>query len=512
GSYPEKITLDEERYITGNAQTLTVISDAHLSINVLLNGAPILTQRCLFDVTRHQLAITGSRSQHLLIDGALLSTPTETTTLAADPHSTYQTILGFGGSPSIPAYASLSEEGKARYFDILKRYNLLIHREYPVSSELNADRSNYDDLASATPHYYGDNFPNGEVSDFEYSRHILSLGGSVLYEVWSLPPWATVANTAPGKPLTDTWNKPVHRVADPEKYATILVTYCKLAKKKTGQAPQIVGIENEVDQPTEVFAAMTMTLRKRLDEAGFQSTRIQIADASFLYLGIERANGLHEHPEAWHDTDYIAAHQYDYQQFLANPDLYDERLQAMHAAARGKPFLATEICLNDPHFQEASFRLAFAIAELYHKDMTELDAASLMYCWLLLDVEQPSFGASRSLLVPDRTNDNMPVASSFQLRALGAFSRHLPAGMKRIALTSSNPDLLASAYSSAKDVTLILLNRSTSPQRIRLNWPGVHFSEQETASLYSANETRTATSEIVVEPGSIVTLSTIHAQ
>ena len=92
-------------------------------------------------------------------------------------------------------------------------------------------------------------------------------------------------------------------------------------------------------------------------------------------------------PDAWKDIDYAAVHEYDFQEFLANPDLYDARMKQMREAADGKPFLATEICVNDPHYQEPSYRIAFAVAQLYHKNLTELDAVALMYCWLLLDVE-----------------------------------------------------------------------------------------------------------------------------
>ena len=60
-----------------------------------------------------------------------------------------------------------------------------------MGSELKPDLSNIDNLADATPHYYGDNFPNGEVSDFNYSKQALALGGEVVYEMWALPPWAT---------------------------------------------------------------------------------------------------------------------------------------------------------------------------------------------------------------------------------------------------------------------------------------------------------------------------------
>lgn len=513
GNYPEKIVRDDTREFTGTPRTLTVVLDAHLSVRVLLNGEPVLTQACVFDITRHQLMLTAPRTRHLVVEGALLSEQPQASQVTAHPNETHQAILGFGGSPSIPAYASLSEAGKTRYWQLMKSYNLLIDREYPTSSELKPDLSNMTDLHDATPHYYGDNFPNGEVSSFDYSRHILALGGSVLYELWALPAWATIPFSAQDSPVVDTWNKPVRRAADPEKYAAIVVAYCRLAKDKTGSAPQIVGVENEVDQPPEVFAAMTTTLRKRLDEAGFQSTRIQMADASYLYLGVERANQLRGHEAAWVATDYVAAHQYDFQQFLTNPDLYDETLKAMHIAADGKPFLATEICLNDPNYQDDSYRLAFAVGELYHKDLTELDAEALMYCWLLLDVEQPSFGQSRSLLIPDRTNGNMPTASSFQLRVLGAFSRHLHRGMVRAGVDSTNPDLLASAYAGGHQATLILLNRSTAAQRVPINWPGIAWSEIERTSTYSANQTLPASGDsVLIQPGEIVTLSTLRAE
>ena len=513
GNYPEKIVRDDIRAFTGTPQTLTVVLDAHLAVQVVLNGEPIVTQTCVFDITRHQLMLAAPRTRHFVVAGSLLSEQPQASLVTVHPDKTYQTILGFGGSPSIPAYASLSEAGKIRYWKLLKSYNLLIDREYPTSSELKPALSNMTDLNDATPHYYGDNFPNGEVSSFDYSRHILALGGSVLYELWALPAWATVAYSAQNSPVVDTWNKLVRRVADPEKYAAIIVAYCRLAKDKTGSAPQIVGVENEVDQPPDVFATMTTTLRKRLDEAGFQSTRIQMADASYLYLGVERANQLRGHQAAWKATDYVAVHQYDFQQFIANPDLYDVTLQAMHIAAHGKPFLATEICLNDPNYQDDSYRVAFAVGELYHKDLTELDAEALMYCWVLLDVEQPSFGQSRSLFVPDRTNGNMPTASSFQLRVLGAFSRHLQRGMLRAEVDSNNPDLLASGYADSDQATLILLNRSTAAQRVSIDWPGIIWREIERTSTYSANQTLPASGDsVLIQPGQIITLSTLRVE
>jgi O-glycosyl hydrolase len=512
GNYPQKIVRDDEQQYTGEPRTLTVIVDSHLSVQVLLNGHVMLRQACVFDLTRDQLMFSGPRNQHLVLSGGLLETPVEQSSIVVNSARTHQMMIGFGGSPSIPAYGSLSAEGKKRYWELVRHYNLLLDREYPMGTQLKPDLSNVEDLRDATPHYYGDNFPNGEVSSFDYSKHVLALGGEIIYEMWALPSWATHAYTAAGRPIIDAWGKPVRKAAKPDEYARIVVRYCQLAKEKAGAPPAIVGIQNEVEQPPEVFTAMAVTLRRELDKAGFQSVKIHMADASFMYMGIERTRTQQKDPAGWAAIDYTASHEYDWQEFLANPDMFDERLREMNAAREGKPFLATEICINDPHYQEASYRIAFNVAQLYQKNLTELDATALMYCWLLLDVEQPSFGASRSLLVRDRTRGEIPVPSSFELRVLGAFSRHVVKGMKRVDTKTSNPDLLAAAFEDGAKSTLVVLNRSTEPQRLDVRWPGKQWDEVERTNLYSENAaTVEVPKEIVVQPGEIVTLSTFSA-
>jgi len=508
GNYPEKIVRDDEQQFTGRARTLTVVLDSHLSVQILLNGVTVLKQSCVFDVTRHQLMFSAPRNKHLMLTGALLSTPVADASIHVNPEQKHQTMLGFGGSPSIPAYEELSNEGKRQYWELLRHYNLLLDREYPMGSQLKPDLSNLDNLRDATPHYYGDNFPNGEVSDFDYSKHALAIGGEVIYEMWALPSWATQAYTASGKPVIDAWGKPVRTAAKPEEYARIVVGYCRIAKQRTGSAPAIVGIENEVEQPPEVFEQMALTLRRELDKAGFQAVKIHMADASYMYLGIERAKALQENPAAWKAIDYTATHEYDYQEYLANPDLYDARILAMHDASEGKPFLATEICINDPHYQEPSYRIALNVGQLYQKNLTSLDAEALMYCWLLLDVEQPSFGGSRALLVPDRMNGNMPVASSFELRVLGAYSRHVLKGMTRVSSTSDNPDLLTAAFEDDHRASLIVLNRSTAPQRLNVKWAGKRWTQIERTTQTLANSTSSSLpGDLIVQPGEILTLS-----
>lgn len=509
GNYPEKITRDDEQQFEGQVHSLTVVLDSHLSVHVMVNGKELLRQSCVFDVMHHQLMFSAPRSVHEVMSGALLATTPGHVQITVDPKVRHQEMLGFGGSPSIPAYVHLSADGKAEYWALLKRYNLLIDREYPMGTQLKPDMSNLDDLAEATPHYYGDNFPNGEVSDFDYSRHALAMGGSVVYEMWALPKWATRPYHSTGEPIIDAWGKSVQTAAKPEEYARAVVAYCREAKLRTGSPPAVVGVENEVEQPPEVFDQMVLTLRRELDKAGFSAVKIHMADASFMYMGIERAKRLQHDPAVWKAIDFTATHQYDYQEFFANPDMYDQRLRAMRAASGDKPFLATEICVNDPHYQEPSYRIAFNVGQLYHKNLTTLDAVGIMYCWLLLDVEQPSFGGSRSLLVADKSRGDVPVASSFELRVLGAFSRHILRGMQRVDAGSDNPDLLTSAFEGEGKSTLIVMNRSTSPQLLAVNWSGKKWVQIERTSPYLENATSTQVSpNVEIQPGEIVVLST----
>ncbi|HEV2485759.1 MAG TPA: hypothetical protein VGT08_09525 [Terracidiphilus sp.] len=510
GNYPEKKVLDQERQFAGQARTLTVIADAHLAVRVLVNGLEVLNAPMLFDVTRQQLMYAAPRTEHDVVEGRLLEPQAKTATVAIKPGERHQTMLGFGGSPSIPAYAELSEAGKREYWHMLKRYNLLIAREYPMGTELKPDLSNMDDMAEATPHYYGDNFPNSEVSSFEYTKHVVDLGGDVIYEMWALPPWATEEYTGPQ--VVDSWHKPVKRAANPEEYARIVVGYCKKEQAKTGAAPLIVGVENEVDQPPSVFNAMVLALRRELDKAGFAQTKIHMADASYMFLGIQRAREQRNDAAVWKAIDFTAVHEYDFQEFVANPDLYDARMQAMHEASEGKDFLATEICFNDPHYQEPSYRIALAAAQLYHKNLTELDAVGLLYCWMLLDVEQPTFGGSRSLMVPDRTKGWVPVASSFELRVLGAFSRHILKGMQRIEVEANDRNLLTTAFADGKNETLVMVNRGTAALKVGVAGAAKPWTEMERTGIEEPNVVSEVPAEVVVAPGEIVVLSTVAAE
>ncbi|MGH9598955.1 MAG: hypothetical protein ACRD27_03775, partial [Terracidiphilus sp.] len=185
---------------------------------------------------------------------------------------------------------------------------------------------------------------------------------------------------------------------------------------------------------------------------------------------------------------------------------------AMHEAAAGKPFLATEICINDPRYQEPSYRIAFAAAQLYHKNLTLLDAEALLYCWTLLDVEQPSFAGSRALLAPDRTDGWIPVPTSFELRVLGAYSRHIRRGMKRVGASSSDPGLLTTAFMDSKNETLVMVNRAPTALEVSVRGAAHPWVEMERTGLEEVNAVSAVPAEIVVQSGEIVVLSTVKAE
>jgi hypothetical protein len=58
---------------------------------------------------------------------------------------------------------------------------------------------------------------------------------------------------------------------------------------------------------------------------------------------------------------------------------------------------------------------------------------------------------------------------------------------------------------------VIVLNRSTHAQRLRLDWQGVRWSQMERTSFYAENEEKSIPQEIVIQPGEIATLANFRA-
>jgi hypothetical protein len=153
------------------------------------------------------------------------------------------------------------------------------------------------------------------------------------------------------------------------------------------------------------------------------------------------------------------------------------------------------------------------MGQLYHKNLTLADAVAVCYCWQLLNVVQPSYGATRSLFVPDDRNGFVPAPSGHQLRVLGAYSRRIHQGMIRLTAQSTDPDLLAAAFSAGSGrATLVILNRSVRPAVLKLDWPHARFTTLELADPYHQNAAQplpAGQSEVTVAPGAIVSLTNV---
>lgn len=495
--YPSKTWMETSKELSNDPHSISLALKEMQAV-LSVNGQEIIRQECLLDLDRHQIDVSAPAGAtgdlHLTIERP----EADKVYVTVDPHEIHQSIYGFGGIVSFPTYFMMSRDSQERWFQLLKENNLLVQREYPTGVELKPDLSNFDNLADARPHYYGDNFPNGETSNFTYSRRIHEMGGHVLFEFWTLPPWVQTPGT---------------KQVNAEEYARAVVGYCRQAQARSGRPPEIVGVQNEVIQDPNTWINMITHLRNALDAAGFRSVKIHMPDASYLATGISSAKALHINPKVWAMIDYSATHIYDYQHNFGDPDGMNPLIAQWKDQVGNKPFLATELAINSPRYQTIdSYKVSFAQAELYHKLLTSMDAKLLAYCWLLLDTEEPSFGPTRSLFLVDRSQSFAPVPAGYSLRTFTAFSRRLPEGMVRVGAKSTDPDLLVTAFSTPKlGQTMIILNRSSRPKQV--DWSGMpgKFRIVETVDAYHANTISAAPRDnsLTIAPGEIVTLTNV---
>jgi hypothetical protein len=158
--------------------------------------------------------------------------------------------------------------------------------------------------------------------------------------------------------------------------------------------------------------------------------------------------------------------------------------------------------------------MAFIMAEQYHKTLTIADAVTICCCWLLLDVEQPTYNWTRSLMGVDKENGFVAAPTSHQLRCYGAFSRRVPKGMTRVEVDSGHPDLLASGFQNEDGgATVILINRSSRPLDIKLSGIKEPLKTAERTSATMPNiidDAYDPRKPARVNPGEILTLTTMR--
>jgi hypothetical protein len=467
--HPNKIFFYTSTAYSGELKSLTVRSDKHMRVQLFANGELISEQMCVMDVNLHQIRYMGQEGN---ICGQMQKPKAGQATLEAKLDEKHQKMLGWGGIAAVMDYYRLSTKGKQQWWELLKEYNMMIQREYPLGKKLKADYSNWDDFEYASVHYYGDNFPNGEITDFDYNKKVQDMGGIVIFEFWKLPDWMY-----DGQELII------------GKYTEAMVNYCKTAEERTGEPPAIVGIQNEIyRKDSTLWWDMTIELREALDENGYEDVEIHMHNASNQGHGTRALKSLKQNQEAWEATDYTCSNQYDYQEFYPNPDGFDEEFAEFAELSGDKPFISTELCINWTPYQVPSYRLAMTLGQHYHKNLVIQDAVSIMYCWLLLNSQQPSYTYSRTLCTIDEENGFVPEESSYQLRMFGAYSRHIFEGYERYTLESPDDDLLVSGYTDGEKNTIVLINRGTEPLEADIPWGFEYAPSVELCDPYHQNE------------------------
>src|ERR1035438_6000502 len=129
-----------------SVESVTLAFD-HLMAKISVNGHLLIKQLCLIDLMRHQLYVIAPDSSTGFIQGSLFQPESESASVSINSTKTYQTILGFGGITSVPAYREMPDAGRAKWWRLLQEYNLLIQRDYPIGTKLNSGMDNFDRLA-----------------------------------------------------------------------------------------------------------------------------------------------------------------------------------------------------------------------------------------------------------------------------------------------------------------------------------------------------------------------------
>jgi hypothetical protein len=437
GRHPERVFC-ENTVAVQEMTSLRLDYDCSMELRVYVNGRNMLHQHSILDVSQHQLSLHGENS---IAAGTLLGLQPVSACPGFLPNQFHQKMLGFGGIASAPAYQELSETGKKKWWKYIREYNLLIQREYPSRCSRDGENISWDDMQRAVPHYYGNNFPVGEISDFTYNKTIQDMGGSVWFEFWLYPDIVYKDGCLD-----------VRRLAD------LILDYCRAAREKTGYPPEIAGIQNERCETAENLKEIVAVLRQKLDQNGFASVKLSTCNAPYLKDGAEYLERFQKDQHTWDCVDYSASNMYDYQQHMTDMDSFDDIVNQWNAQRKGKTFLSTEICVNESSFQEDSYHIAFATGLLYHKNLVKMDAAAICYCWTLLDVTEPSYAYTRTLFTVDQQHGFVPAPGGYILRVFGSFSRHIMRGMRRVEMAGGNPDILCSAYLDDSRQTFIFLN------------------------------------------------------
>ena len=312
---------------------------------------------------------------------------------------------------------------------------------------------------------------------------------------------------------TDTWNKPIKQVANPDEYARIIVTYCKKAQAATGSAPAIVGIENEVDQPPEVFKPWRSTLRRELDKAGFTATKIHMADASYMFLGIDRARAPAQ------ESCSVECHRLLCRARVRLPGVHRQprplrRAHEGHARGRRWQALPRHGDLHQRSALPGAFvphrlRRGPALPQEPHRAGRHGAHVLLDCCSMWSSPPSPVRARCSRPIAPAA---GFPCPPAISCACIGAYSRHILKGMQRIGVEIRRSRSACDRIRRRQNETLVVVNRSATARNLTVQGATLPWAEMERTGLEEENAVSAVPSEVVIQPGEIVVFSTIKAE
>jgi hypothetical protein len=254
-SFPEKQMSLFDGNVEGEVKSVPVVMHDEMEVELLINGVSMSRWLYLEDVSRHQLQVNENHAPQY----RMLRPVAEAVEVKVHTSKRHQTILGWGGITSKAAFHMLNEDAKEDWWKFPYDYGFNIQREYPAGRSLKEDMSNLGSLDAAVHHTYAGNFPNGETTCFEYLRRHRQLPGSdIWYEYW--------------------WHQPEWTYGDADAYAKSIIHYSKILEEVTGEAPEVIGVQNE--HRMRNWREHAPAPPRHLDAAGYQSTKIHMNDDS----------------------------------------------------------------------------------------------------------------------------------------------------------------------------------------------------------------------------------------
>ncbi|MGH7451862.1 MAG: FlgD immunoglobulin-like domain containing protein, partial [bacterium] len=378
-------------------------------------------------------------------------------TVVVDGNTTYQTIRGWGGNAYSWVVNGWNGWTNNQVFNIafnkLGTTHVRVVTEFERWEPVNDD----DDPSHFNWSYYQSRFDGADISsrlvqgDFNMMDKVVNdFRDHLIIGIWDVPNWMVEDSTK-----IDHRNLPyrMHR-----EFAESVAAYLLWARDRRGIKIDGIAIANEPDghnvkySPAEL-RDLIKTVGAKFTREGIR-TKIIAPDLSSPYYDPDKwvAPLLADSVAA----SYLGAISYHTYYTSGSPDQWNKKFAriAQLAASKNLPVYFTEIGTTPFGIPNTTWPWAFDCMQMWHNALTHGNA-NLAFQWTLLGKDQA--------LDPDTTRNHI-------FFAIKQFFSHIRADAVRIAVSSTNNNLLASAFkhTGSNRAQIVLINRSLLSQKVTI--------------------------------------------